>query len=336
MPRIFINQTLPYRYHYIAGFDTLRFLAFLAIFFYHNQWWDFGYFGVDFFFTLSAFLLTFLAFREKRETGNFSKKHFFIRRALRIYPLYFLLLIFSFYLLPYFTDIQLPSALWKYWLFLSNYSYEDVFYPLRFLWSISAEEQFYLLFLLSSSFFLRHFRYFLLVLGMLYVVYCVGAYVYRWPFYTSLPAQFPLFAGGMWLGYYYEQRQTFPVMHILWFLMTGVILFAIMQGAVKEQEVKNFIAKVVATCVFMSVIVAVLWVEKRQEWRNILIITDRPGIYTYGLYVYSGYVIAGVNVFFENPWEFLPVLVKLLLTLGIAGLSYHFYERYFLRWKPYR
>ena len=73
----------------IAGLNTLRFLAFLSIFLFHTEIsFDYGYLGVDFFFVLSSFLLTFLAYKELDDTNTFSKKNFFMRRVLRIFPLY--------------------------------------------------------------------------------------------------------------------------------------------------------------------------------------------------------------------------------------------------------
>ena len=74
----------------IQGLNSLRFFAFLSVFTLHTTtWFTYGGLGVDFFFILSSFLLTYLALNEIETTGRFSRKNFFIRRALRIYPLYF-------------------------------------------------------------------------------------------------------------------------------------------------------------------------------------------------------------------------------------------------------
>src|SRR6185437_1276712 len=65
-----------------------------------------GYYGVIFFYTLSGFLITFLLLREKDETGTIALRKFYVRRALRIWPLYYLMTILSFCLLPHW----LPGA----------------------------------------------------------------------------------------------------------------------------------------------------------------------------------------------------------------------------------
>ena len=62
-----------------------------------------GHLGVDLFFVLSGFLITFLLIKEKDLFGKINFKNFYIRRILRIWPLYFLIVIFSLFILPKFT-----------------------------------------------------------------------------------------------------------------------------------------------------------------------------------------------------------------------------------------
>jgi peptidoglycan/LPS O-acetylase OafA/YrhL len=97
---------------YQPELDGLRFYAFLAVFVYHTlpqqpafyrslhlplpSLWaavaSSGASGVDLFFTLSAFLITALLLRERQQTGGISLRLFYIRRILRIWPLYFFVL----------------------------------------------------------------------------------------------------------------------------------------------------------------------------------------------------------------------------------------------------
>ena len=91
--------------YYRPELDVLRFIAFLIVFIVHRMdfipidpaqhYWLYnicllGNFGVPVFFLLSAFLITELLFRESDETGKIQVKSFYIRRILRIWPLYFL------------------------------------------------------------------------------------------------------------------------------------------------------------------------------------------------------------------------------------------------------
>src|SRR5579863_4606045 len=85
---------------YLPELDVLRFFAFLAVFLFHapplghrghsfvDDLATIGIFGVDLFFALSAYLITRLLLREREATGRIDIKSFYIRRLLRIWPLY--------------------------------------------------------------------------------------------------------------------------------------------------------------------------------------------------------------------------------------------------------
>lgn len=117
-----------------------------------------GDLGVSFFFVLSGFLITYQMFEEKASTGKFNTKNFYIRRIFRIWPLYFCVLIFTFFIYPLikgtigYTD-QNPYNVFYHALFLANFDSISVNHanltnvaPLMIgiNWSISVEEQFYL------------------------------------------------------------------------------------------------------------------------------------------------------------------------------------------------
>lgn len=104
---------------YFPALDGFRFIAFLMVFIDHSippitiagnsilyKFHHSGFlnFGVDLFFVLSAFLITKLLMIEHSIFGNFSIKDFLIRRALRIYPLYFFTLFICIIVLPIFLN----------------------------------------------------------------------------------------------------------------------------------------------------------------------------------------------------------------------------------------
>ncbi|MDB4274068.1 acyltransferase, partial [Algibacter sp.] len=70
---------------------------------------DFGTIGVDFFFVLSGFLITYLLFKEKEKYNKVSVKSFYIRRVLRIWPLYYFVLILVFFILPFIGYPEVPG-----------------------------------------------------------------------------------------------------------------------------------------------------------------------------------------------------------------------------------
>lgn len=111
-----------------------------------------GWIGVDLFFVLSGMLITGILIDSKGSNGYF--RNFYVRRVLRIFPLYYALLIFSFYILPMFPHPKVANfsrvtgdEVW-YWLFLTNIKIAMAGGPRHAImdvtWSLAIEEQFYL------------------------------------------------------------------------------------------------------------------------------------------------------------------------------------------------
>ena len=158
--------------YYRPELDALRFIAFLCVFFVHRldlapvdqaeyYWFHnislVGNFGVPVFFLLSAFLITELLTREREQTGKVHPMAFYVRRILRIWPLYFLVFFGWVLLTPLFPQFALPPVAWfAFTLFAGNW-YISIHewlpaYPLNPLWSISVEEQFYILIPLLAAY----------------------------------------------------------------------------------------------------------------------------------------------------------------------------------------
>lgn len=138
---------------YYPALDGLRGLAILLVVFLHNfgfmNYFFFGWLGVDLFFVLSGFLITTILLNTLSKP-NFLK-NFYIRRILRIFPLYYLLLLLSLFIVPLFADIEVSyykesqGWLWSYlqnWLFIFKEPYGDKI--VLHTWSLAVEEQFYL------------------------------------------------------------------------------------------------------------------------------------------------------------------------------------------------
>ena len=146
---------------YIPQLDVLRGVAILAVMFHHvgknvpalylEKIGGYGWIGVDLFFVLSGFLITGILLEAKGKAHYF--RNFYARRALRIWPLYFGLLFFSFVVLP----LVIPSLRqrifqdaypWQsYLVFLQNlFSAKEIgFGPVGVTWSLAIEEQYYLI-----------------------------------------------------------------------------------------------------------------------------------------------------------------------------------------------
>ncbi|MBX9570443.1 MAG: acyltransferase [Candidatus Obscuribacterales bacterium] len=171
---------------YFPALDGIRALAVLLVVFHHlgpfpaandaaellNRFTSWGWIGVDCFFVLSGFLITRLLLEEKAQIGNISLPKFYLRRAARIWPLYYLMLFLASVVVPFCSPHQpsfmewigaVPRIIAPFMLFAGNFSiifdwkslYEFdkaisgigasmMCAMLMPLWSISIEEQFYL------------------------------------------------------------------------------------------------------------------------------------------------------------------------------------------------
>lgn len=144
----------------IAGFDGLRAIAVLMVFFQHRLFGDIGeigHLGVWLFFALSGFLIIgILSAQRTRIEQSGSRfgaelKRFLFRRTLRIFPIYYLMLVVMSILMALgMASPELASGMPFHFAYLSNFWIGSVlhYWPGRYshLWSLSIEEQFYLAF----------------------------------------------------------------------------------------------------------------------------------------------------------------------------------------------
>jgi len=140
---------------YYPALDGLRGVAILLVVFVHNFWFVnyfmFGWLGVDLFFVLSGFLITDILLHTLNNPSFL--KNFYFRRILRIFPIYFLLLIICFLILPqlHFLHLEIDyytSNQFWFWTYIQNWLF--IFKELKgdrillHTWSLAVEEQFYL------------------------------------------------------------------------------------------------------------------------------------------------------------------------------------------------
>jgi peptidoglycan/LPS O-acetylase OafA/YrhL len=156
------NETLTppqTRHSYLPGIDGLRAVAVMAVLFYHAEmaWMPGGFLGVEVFFVISGYLITGLLIAEWRKTGGINLGRFWFRRARRLLPAVFALLIavlaFAVIFLPEevaslrFDALAAAFYVSNWFQIFSHKSYfEAIGRPslLRHLWSLAVEEQFYL------------------------------------------------------------------------------------------------------------------------------------------------------------------------------------------------
>src|SRR5882672_8433545 len=142
---------------YIPQFDGLRGLAILLVLIGHSGFLEalphagmleYTRFGVDLFFVLSGFLITGILTDSRGSQHYF--RNFYARRALRIWPLYYLVLFVAFVVAPLFAPSMRPTAVsvWPAFVFYVQnivFAYRSTYpFGLGATWSLAVEEQFYL------------------------------------------------------------------------------------------------------------------------------------------------------------------------------------------------
>jgi peptidoglycan/LPS O-acetylase OafA/YrhL len=155
-----VDLVPPDRFPFLSGLDGLRAIAVMAVVFYHADflWAAGGFLGVEVFFVISGYLITSLLLVEWLKTDRVDLKAFWVRRARRLLPAVFLMLgvvaLWSVFFLRDTLyrlggDILAASVYMTNWFFIvRNDSYFESFGRpplLQHLWSLSVEEQFYVL-----------------------------------------------------------------------------------------------------------------------------------------------------------------------------------------------
>ncbi len=351
---------------YYPQLDGIRFICIALVLFDH---WGIkelihvktGPAGVAIFFVLSGFLLGEILFLEKEK--GLAKwaiiKNFFIRRTLRIFPLYYATI------LLYALLVTSGRILWWNLLYANNIlqainvnKVSKEFWPL---WSLCVEEQFYLFFpFFVVGLSVKTIRKYL-VAGVLFavigriVLISVNNNLYRIGAYTLMPFCLDCLFLGALLAYYklYKNEATIPVFR-KYPTNTLLVVFIIVQIILQRFEwvlFNNAIDRLFASItgvvlIGYSVLIGYKgWFQKVLENKFVSYI----GKISYGLYLLHAFV----HVFYEkylinNPVKLsltslnLPIISNrylidfvflFIITVAVAHISYQYFEKRFLKYK---
>ena len=360
--------------YYRPELDVLRFVAFLFVFITHRNdlspidpvmhpWrYNFsliGVYGVPIFFFLSAYLITELLQREQQRTGTIHIRSFYVRRMLRIWPLYFLVFYGLALLNLYLPGVGAASpAKWAaFSLFAGNWYITFngwIEYPVNPMWSLSVEEQFYI----AIPFIMMLGRRALIAfnLALIAVSYCVIAYYAQhvtpgfsgeW---TNSFVQFQFFSGGMLTSLLLRGRvpELHPAVRIIGAgIATGSWLIAFTVFEIKADDPRATVAQSLAGWPLVLAGTTLFLLSLLGTPARFL---PRPLVYlgriSYGLYLVHIFFFYMVFIVWR-PWltqalqqcglggwqEVIAPLIAFALTVLLASLSYHGFERPFLHLK---
>lgn len=371
---------------YFDNLDVLRFVAAFSVLIFHlgrdlqdwfaqykvHSWFQYvtkitdkGALGVNFFFVLSGFLITYLMFWEVKTRNTFSYKNFLIRRTLRIWPLYFLIVLVGFVLFPIiFEAYQTSHKGINYVFFLANfdeikYGASDSINFLTSPWSIAVEEQFYVVWgLLGLLFFglMKPNKVYLKY--AVYALLCVSV-IFRWMYWEDARVLYyhtlsvmPDLLFGCLLAVYWEKNPAFfdgikqvPKTKIMLIYALGFLMI-LLKNVIFVGSLVIFERYAIALF-FCFVIVDQIQNERKISWtwfhkRALYLGKISYGIYMYHLvvmYLIKDYLLID---YFESKeiwninfigFSLAYAVLALASTIAISWLSYRFFEKPFLRLK---
>ena len=303
-----------------------------------------GY-GVTLFFVLSGYLITFLLLSEKSKFGKVDMYKFYKRRILRIWPIYYLILLVSALLLVsgllHASDDKVGHNFILYIFLLANLANGDVL-TLGPLWSIGVEEQFYLFWpvLLNKS--VNIFRS-LLAIIFVYLALKIGfRFLENGPVYSfiTLSTFDSMAIGGIMANFVFQKNEMLklfykPIVQVfVWtFLIVSVFYKPVHIFSLFDSEMHAICYSIIIVNVSTNPL-SLVNLQNR--------VMDFLGRISYGLYIYHMLVIWTLSFFLKD--KILAIhsnTVRLILiyamvyglTIIVAYLSFHYYESYFLRLK---
>jgi peptidoglycan/LPS O-acetylase OafA/YrhL len=363
-------QTARLSFH---SFNALRFFAFFKVFLLHaapassasflnKLIFDGGEIGVDFFFVLSGFLITYLLAFEKQKAGLVDGKRYFLRRSLRIWPLFYLGVLIAYANIYISNKYSLgvaegysPHFIFSL-TFLENYEmiYHDNFpngAPLRVFWSICVEEHFYFLWLLLFKLVsFKHLSKALIILWLIGILYRIGFYLLlpqsHYYDFDVLSKMDYFCAGGlaglqiaMHFDYVKQKINCIPGV-----LRNGfawlVILFFLFHQFIPFSRTTDLYFPIISAAFFSGFILLIATTSTFFKVRESNIFS-RLGKISYGMYVYHTILlvvglamIKGLGIQLTNRFIFIVFfLTAFFLTTAVSYFSFKYFETPFLRLK---
>jgi peptidoglycan/LPS O-acetylase OafA/YrhL len=331
-----------------------------------------GWCGVDLFFVLSGFLITGILYDSKNGSNYF--RNFYLRRILRIFPLYYAVLFISFAVIPNLPIGVVPAGnlerlnrvqgdeIW-YWLYLSNFYIALVgewrHGILDVTWSLAIEEQFYIFW--PFVVYLLNRKQLMLTCAFLFIItlgirsFMVFSATHPITILVLTITRIDTIAVGAFAALVIrgnlELQRISNFSKIVWGISAVFLLgiFYFRGGFKNTDPIVQTIGFSVLCLNFASIIIIALTTKPDGTFfrcfsnKNIVAL----GKYSYAIYLFHMPIRALIRDTVYGPNQFIMLfgsripgqvffyLLAISITFGMAYLSYHFYEKHFLKLKQY-
>ncbi|HVT86252.1 MAG TPA: acyltransferase [Chitinophagaceae bacterium] len=343
------------RVHYPA-LDGLRGIAILMVLFHHNFNFiplsKFAWIGVDLFFVLSGFLVTEILLNTNGDSGYL--RNFYVRRILRIFPIYYLTIIVFFIVARFFSAlndqyIYYHNNQWMLWMYMQNWLF--IFKPppsdnflFQHFWSLAIEEQFYLIWPFIILICKNQKK--LLFLVYIFLAGCILFRIFCWIDYgannLSFNLQYKTRIDGLCIGsiiaiWKFNKKNIKIRIIRLSIILISIHLVAIFCAKTMFKNVPhfNFFGFTSISVIFGMLLVYGLE-SKNQLTKNLL---ANPAIryigkISYGLYIFHYPVLMLFRMYSFTSWGlkgFWGLMVfgsmALIIAFITSSITYHFFER---------
>ncbi len=343
------------KFKYRPEIDGLRAIAVVAVILYHAQITIFGYqpfkggfIGVDIFFVISGYLITSIILKELVTTGSFSFKHFYERRIRRILPALLFVMLVSLpfawmYLLPG-SFISFSKSILYSLGFSSNFYFHfsgqqygaesGLLKPFLHTWSLSVEEQYYILFPIVLLVTFKYFRKYLLtilVIGLIISLQMADWGSKNYPsasFYFLHTRMWELLAGSI-LAYFEITLGHRSKNKTLNLILPSIGLFLIGHSILffnDEMFHPSFytVSPIIGVCL-------IIWFSSKEEIITKILSTKLfvgIGLISYSLYLWHYPIFAFARIKDNTPSEY-DKFEWIVLSIILSLISYFFVERKF-------
>lgn len=361
---------------YIPEFDIIRFFAAFMIVIYHSYIAWKGWFGipgvlstgdyksfsgiglhidqflrnlpigVDIFFFISGYLLTYLLLIEKDKYGKVNIPKFYIRRGLRIWPLYFFLVALAPFLVNWLGEKQ--PVYWPTIALINNFhtiSTQEWTYPFAHFWSICIEEHFYIFWPVIVAFIPTRKLPFTITL-LLAFSWCYKIYTYiflssNWyELYLHTFSRMDVILLGGLLAVFYLKKPFVFKLHWLSITLISVIL-VILLSFDDMSNYENMLNGVTRRFIYLLLMGLVMMDTLFNPDRKKVLGKFKPILYlgkvSYGIYMYGNILVLVVIKKILLQYNIVNIyfyfLIIFVLSLLIPVISYELLEKPFLKLK---